>query len=86
VKSRAPYTYKRLTAQERSEKYTYRETMLEHTPESLVIIDSLKRGGFSYRQMVDYLNEEKVPTARGGDWHIRTVQLAVKAIEAGSQK
>lgn len=46
------------------------------------IIKAKLAAGASYRTIADELNAEGVPTARGGKWHLGTVQRLVKRLAA----
>ncbi len=50
--------------------------MANAVPDSLKRVVELTKLGMSFRRMAWQLNAEQVPTARGGKWHIRTIQLA----------
>lgn len=47
--------------------------------EALAIVRELRSQGMSIRAMVEELNKRNVPTAKGGRWHIKTVQRALAA-------
>ncbi len=60
--------------------------MVDVIPETVKLIHKLQRTGWTVRQIVDYLNEEKIPTVRAKQgafsvkapkWHIRSVQIAL---------
>jgi hypothetical protein len=46
--------------------------------EALAIVRKLRQQGMSIRAIVEELNKRGVPTAKGGTWHIQTVQRALK--------
>jgi len=45
-------------------------------------IAALKKEGYTtYQSIADVLNDRKIPTVRGGKWHLRTVYLLIKRME-----
>lgn len=47
-------------------------------PEAVREIAALRKAGLSLRGIVSAMNDAGIPSATGGDWHLRTVQLALK--------
>ena len=39
-----------------------------------IVKDARERGIKTFRATVDYLNENEIPTFRGGKWHLKTLQ------------
>jgi hypothetical protein len=50
-------------------------------PDALRLIAALLHDGASIRGIVEHLNAVGVKSARGGKWHIRTVQLAIRNLQ-----
>lgn len=51
----------------------------QHFAESVLpIISGLQKEGLSLRKIADELNRQKIPTARGGQWHLVTIQNILK--------
>jgi DNA invertase Pin-like site-specific DNA recombinase len=51
----------------------------QHFAESVLpIISGLQKEGLSLRKIVDELNKQQIPTARGGQWYLVTIQNILK--------
>lgn len=58
-----------------------RPTIAEKVPDAVREIKALHSAKVSIRGIVQAMNDAGIPSANGGKWHIRTVQIALATPE-----